>query len=153
MKLVRNIVISLGIFGGVLAGTAGLALSQTSPAYAGPCKGASIVAMPAWYEGLCKPDQKTIQSPRDFADPNSGDKTGLGKFATIIAMNIITILLFIVGYVALAFIIWGGYKYMISGDNSSGTSAAKSTILNAVIGLILSIMSIAIVKFISGAIV
>lgn len=151
MKIIRNMLVSFAIFGGALTGTVGLALTHATPVSAATCSGTkSIVMMPAWYDGLCQQGTSVIQSPKSLATTN--DPTGIGKFASIIAMNIVTILLYIVGYVALAFIIWGGYKYMISGDNSSGTSAAKTTILNAVIGLVLSMMSIAIVKFIAGAI-
>lgn len=151
MKKIKNIAMSIAVMAGVLTGTTGLALTQTTTTVAGPCSGASIAAIPPWYDGLCGSDKKTVQSPKTLA--TADDKTGVGKFATIIAMNIVTILLYIVGYVSLAFIIWGGFKYMISGDSSNGTSAAKTTILNAIIGLVLSIMSIAIVKFIAGAIV
>ncbi len=141
--------LGLGVISSVFAGTVGLSLSQSNTAYAGPCTGsATIIGIPPWYDNLC--DGKEIMSPKQFA--GGGDKTGIGKFASIIAMNIVTILLYVVGYVSIAFIIWGGFKYMISGDNSSGTSAAKTTILNAIVGLILSIMSIAIVKFIAGTI-
>lgn len=153
MKLIRNTLVTIGLSATVLTGTVGLALSQSTTSYAGPCKGATIVAIPAWYDNLCGSDQKTLQSPKEFAGTGSDDKTGIGKYLTIIAMNIVTILLYVVGYVSLAFIIWGGFKYIISGDSSNGTSAAKTTILNAIIGLIISIMAIAIVKFIAGAIV
>lgn len=145
--------LGIGLVSSVFAGTVGLSLSQSSTAYAGPCTDSngntpSIVGIPPWYDNLC--DGKKIMSPKQFA--GGSDKTGIGKFASIVAMNIVTILLYVVGYVSIGFIIWGGFKYMLSGDNSSGTGAAKTTILNAIIGLILSIMSIAIVKFIAGAI-
>jgi hypothetical protein len=155
MKKIKSFIIATGFVALVISGTAGLSLTQTSPVFAGPCKsGASIVGIPPWYDNLCMPGpdgKDVIQSPKTLASGN--DTSGVGKFATIVAMNIVTILLYVVGYVSLAFIIWGGFKYMISGDSSNGTSAAKTTILNAVIGLVLSIMSVAIVKFIAGAIV
>ncbi len=152
MSKIRTILISIGIFSGVLSGMVGLAATQSNTASAAACQGASIVGIPAWYDNLCGPDGKTPQSPKAFANQNQGDTTGIGKFVTIIAMNIVTILLYVVGYISLAFVIWGGFKYIISGDSSNGTSAAKTTILNAIIGLIISIMAIAIVKFIAGAI-
>jgi len=42
---------------------------------------------------------------------------------------------------------------MTQGDNSSGTVAARKTIQNAIIGLVLSIMSVAIIKFVTEHIV
>jgi len=151
MKKIRQLIMSIGVFGMSLTGMSALAATQSTPVQAASCGGsANILAIPGWYDGLCDGNGK-IKSPKDFATAGD-DRTGIGKFASIVAMNIVTILLYITGYVSLAFVIWGGFKYMISGDSSSGTSAAKSTILNAVIGLILSIMSIAIVRFIAGAI-
>lgn len=109
----------------------------------------TIAFLPRWYEGLCKtPDGKTLLSPADMSGANTGEK--LGRWLSVIGLNIVTIILYIVGYVSLFFIIWGGFKYMTQGDNSSGTVAARKTIQNAIIGLVLSIMSVAIVQFIVG---
>jgi hypothetical protein len=59
----------------------------------------------------------------------------------------------LVGYIAVGFIIFGGYKYMISAGSPDGMVKARKTITNAIIGLVISIFSVAIVKIISGAIV
>jgi len=121
------------------------------------CDQGAITFFPRWYDGLCKGDG-TIKSPNEMGGSSSGgdaaSNTGnkLGAWITIIALNIVGMLLYAVGYVSLGFIIFGGFKYMTSGDNSSGTVAARKTILNAVIGLVLSIMAVAIVKFIAGAV-
>ncbi|MCA9334751.1 hypothetical protein KC953_01260 [Candidatus Saccharibacteria bacterium] len=120
----------------------------------GPCKTLSpqtIAIFPAWYDGLLKDNKGTILSP---GDPCLGKDTGeqFGKWLTIIAMNIVKMILYVVGYASLIFIIWGGFKYMTQGDNSSGTVAARKTIQNAIIGLVLSIMSVSIVTFIAGSI-
>lgn len=121
-------------------------------AAAGSCN-TDISFFPRWYDGLCKDGE--IVSPTSVSSSGSGStKTAgsLGAWITIIALNIVSMLLFATGYVALGFIIFGGFKYMTSGDNSSGTAAARKTILNAVIGLVLSIMAVAIVKFVAGAV-
>ena len=113
------------------------------------------ILFPAWYDGLLCPDGKTIKSPNDLGSTagvgQSADDTAdkLGQWILIIAMNVVKMLLMVVAYVSLGFIIWGGFKYMTSGDNSSGTAGARKTIQNAVIGLVLSIMSVAIVTFIT----
>lgn len=121
----------------------------TTAVYAGDCVPPSSFLLPRWYDGLCKNGTDKIESP-----VSGGGDTGtqLGTFLAKIAMNIVTIILYIVGYVSLIFIIVGGFKYMTGGDNSSGTVAARKTIQNAVIGLILSIASVAIVKFVAGVV-
>lgn len=131
----------------------GLAISGPAPqASAASCGDRVIVFLPSWYEGLCKEGTKSIMSPSEML-PNSND-TGqqLGAWLSLIAFNIVTIILYLVAYVSLFFIIWGGFKYMTQGDNSSGITAARKTIQNAIIGLILSILSVAIVQFIVGSI-
>ena len=147
--MIRQIVYKIklafvGIFIGLLtvAAIGHPAAAQQSGGSSDSCAPASIVAFPHWYDGICEGGK--IKSPNEVG--------GIGKFVTVIALNIVTILLMVVGYVSLAFIIWGGFKYMYSGDNASGTAAARKTILNAVIGLVLSIMSVAIVKVVAGAI-
>lgn len=113
----------------------------------------SFTIFPRWYEGLCSTDSKgtvKIKSPADMEGKDTGEK--FGKWATILALNIVNILLYAVGYVSLGFIIYGGFKYMTNGDNSSGVQAAQKTIQNAVIGLVLSIMAVAIVTFVTRAI-
>jgi hypothetical protein len=109
------------------------------------CVKGSIVTFPAWYSNLC-----SRSNPGAIASPS--DVGGIGKFILIIAINIATMLIYLVGFVSLAFVIWGGFKYIINGDNANGTAAARKTILNAVIGMVLSIMSVAIVKAIAGAV-
>lgn len=128
----------------------------TAPAVsAAACDAGKITFFPRWYDGLCD-SNGNIVSPNDMktggTDPASTTGNKLGAWITVIALNIVSMLLYAVGYVSLGFIIFGGFKYMTSGDNSSGTAGARKTILNAVIGLILSIMSVAIIKFIAGAV-
>ena len=152
IKKLQHLIVAGFIVVTASAGVVGLSVVSSTTVSAGACSGESSF-LPKWYDGMCSSGQggkQTIQSPADFAGGN--DKTGIQTFIRNIAMNIVVILLTIVGYVSLGFIIWGGFKYMISGDNSSGISGAKTTILNAVIGLVLSIMSVSIVKLIGEAI-
>ncbi|MFZ1360799.1 MAG: hypothetical protein WAS27_02120 [Candidatus Saccharimonadales bacterium] len=137
MNKLKQFGIALSLMMVVVSGVVGLSVANAPTAAA--C-GKSSMFLPTWYDGLC--ENGNIKSPGD-------DMKG---FLSKIAMNIVTIILTIVGYVSLGFIIWGGFKYMISGDNASGISAAKTTILNAIIGLVLSIMSVAIVKLIADSI-
>ncbi len=62
--------------------------------------------------------------------------------------NIINILLFIIGAIAVIMIVIGGLRYVISGGDSSQTKSARDTVLYAVIGLIVATMAYAIVNFV-----
>lgn len=122
----------------------------TPVAAAGPGGCPTNFVFPAWYEGLCD-DKGNIKSPADMGN-GKDTAANLGAWLTRIALNVVQILLYVVGYVSIGYIIFGGFKYMTQGDNASGTAAARKTIQNAVIGLVLSIMSVAIVKFVAGTI-
>ena len=65
--------------------------------------------------------------------------------------NVINLLLFVVGIIAVIAIIIGGIRYTTSNGDSSQTKAAKDTILYAVIGLVVAIMAFAIVNFVVTA--
>ena len=60
---------------------------------------------------------------------------------------IINILFFIVGVLAVIFIIYGGFKYVKGGGESSAVGEAKKTILYAIIGLVLAIIAPQVIAF------
>jgi hypothetical protein len=62
--------------------------------------------------------------------------------------QVVNILSSIVGVVAVIMIIWGGFKYVTSGGDSANVSGAKSTILYAIVGLIVVALAQAIVRFV-----
>ena len=70
---------------------------------------------------------------------------------TGILTEIINIILFIVGILSVIMLIYGGLRYVISGGDSKKVTDAKNTIMYAIIGLIISILSFAIVNFIINA--
>lgn len=141
---------------------AGLVLTPPSTAHAQPpgntggaCNKNPL--FPQWYDDLCTVENGSvkIKSPNDFKNGKTAEATGrgIGTWLLVIVMNVVKTLLTVVGYVALGFVIWGGFKYMTQGDNATGTAGARKTIQNAVIGLVISIMSVAIINFITSAVV
>lgn len=52
------------------------------------------------------------------------------------------------GYIAVGFIIWGGIKYTKSQGNSSEIQQAQMVIKNAILGLVLTLLSVAMVEFV-----
>jgi hypothetical protein len=123
------------------AGGATLTLAAPQTAFAA-CND-SLLTIPAWFQGLTNGDC-SVKSPADAG--------GLPKFIWHIGLNILEAMLQIVGYVSVGFIIKGGFKYMTSSGDSSGMANARTTILNAVVGLGISIFSVAIVNVVAGAI-
>ena len=67
---------------------------------------------------------------------------------TGIFTQIVSVMLFLVGILSVIMLIFGGLRYIISRGESKAVESAKNTILYAIVGLIVSIMSYAIVNFV-----
>ncbi len=62
--------------------------------------------------------------------------------------NIINLLLYIAGVIAVIIIVIGGFRYVTSNGDPGAASKAKNTIIYALIGLVIAAMAYAIVNFI-----
>lgn len=90
-----------------------------------------------WYHGICNSSGE-IEISRDK----------LMQDIWKIVLNLISIALTLCGYVAVGYVIWGGVRYIIASGDSSKIAAAKKTIQNALIGLLIALSAAAIVVFI-----
>lgn len=92
----------------------------------------------------------------DYSAINNSGACGSGQIeASTLQLNnfvtsIISLLSWAIGVVAVFMIIVGGFKYITSGGDSAGVTAAKNTILYAIIGLVIVALSQLIVRFILG---
>lgn len=59
-----------------------------------------------------------------------------------------SVLIFLVGAVAVIFLIIGGLRYVVSNGNEKNVEAAKNTILYAIIGIVVAVVSYALVNFV-----
>lgn len=66
--------------------------------------------------------------------------------------NITNTILYIVGIISVIMLIFGGLRYVVSGGDSKKVTDAKNTVLYAIIGLVIAILSYAIVNFVLNAI-
>ncbi|HCR56109.1 TPA: hypothetical protein DIV49_03985 [Candidatus Saccharibacteria bacterium] len=67
--------------------------------------------------------------------------------------TITNVLLFLIGAIAVIMLIIGGIRYTVSGGDSAAITAAKNTILYAIIGIIVAILAYAIVNWVIGSFV
>jgi hypothetical protein len=137
-KKIRNWIAALMFVATAGGATVGVAVPQTAFA---ACND-TLLTFPAWFKGLTD-GSCNIKSPKDAG--------GLPTFIWTIALNIVEIMLQAVGYLAVGFIIRGGFKYMTSVGDPGEMAKAKKIIMDAVIGLIISIFSVALVNLVSGA--
>lgn len=87
-----------------------------------------------------------IQGGADSARGTDQTSTLFGQSG--IFRTITNVLLFILGAVSVIMIIIGGLRYVISGGNSTAVTAAKNTILYAIVGVIVALLAYAIVNFV-----
>ena len=66
--------------------------------------------------------------------------------------QITTTALYIIGFISVIMLIWGGLRYIVSGGDSKKVTDAKNTILYAIIGLVIAIFAYAIIRFVISAI-
>ena len=62
--------------------------------------------------------------------------------------QIINVLLFVIGAIAVIMIILGGIRYVLSNGDSAQITSAKNTVLYSVIGLVVALLAYAIVNFV-----
>lgn len=89
------------------------------------------------------PADKALEGWRQAGGDTAGD-TNL----SVRVKDVVNIILYVLGVVAVIMIIIGGFRYVVSGGDSSAVTGAKNTILYAVIGLIVAILAYAIVNFV-----
>ncbi len=88
----------------------------------------------------------SIQGGADSARGTDQTPTLFGQAG--IFKTITNVLLFILGAVSVIMIIIGGLRYVISGGNSTAVTAAKNTILYAIVGVIVALLAYAVVNFV-----
>lgn len=139
MKKLRNTLFALlfALSAGGAAGT--VAVAPTAQA---ACNTTYILTIPPWYRGL-------LDGECNIVSPDAVG--GLQTFVWRIALNVVEIFLHIVGYVAVGFVIYGGFQYLISTGTPDKIASAKKTITNALVGLLISMLSIGIVNAIVGS--
>ena len=104
----------------------------------------SFFGLPHWYEYLpTNPDPLTGKCLPEAHSINDFWAIGLAA---------VDILLRIGGLVAVVYVIYGGFLYMTSQGEPDRTSAAKNTILNALIGVVIILIAIVAVNFIGATI-
>ena len=133
-------------FHGFAVNTAGAPASQPASATGAgtsidsgdACGGAGryLLGIPSWDRGLGDCDRVTSE------ELLSGEK------AQIIVLNIMAILTHVAAFVAIGFVIYGGFQYVLSTGNADQATNARKTIINAGIGAAIVVMARVLVEVI-----
>lgn len=83
------------------------------------------------------------------------DANGVPQFKALedvwkVAIIVVEFFIKAAGYMAVGFIIWGGIKYLKSQGEPGELTQARQIINNALMGLVICLLSVAIVQFIAG---
>jgi hypothetical protein len=110
------------------------------------CGGGSFFGLVPWYQYLTLDGTCNVSGGFQVL-PESGVSDLL-----LVALAIVDDLLRIAGLVAVGYIIYGGIMYTMSQGSPDQTGKAQNTIINALIGLVIATLSVAIVTFVGNRI-
>lgn len=110
------------------------------------CPSGGFFGIPTWYKYLDGVITKDPLTGRDVCTPQVAALQDIW----LIVLAVIDMLLRGAIIIAIAFIVVGGLKFMTSQGQPDKIKAALGTIINACIGLVISIAAATIVAFVAG---
>lgn len=142
---------SLVLFAFLVAGPT-VTLIAPTPVSALECE-QRLLGIPPWYRGMTveQTNPATGQPECVIQSPGSGNDN-VQNFVLKLALNIVEIGVVAAGYIAFFFLLYGGFQFLTGGSNPSQTEKARTTILNAVIGLVIALGAVGITNLIFGII-
>jgi hypothetical protein len=114
------------------------------------CNKTGFLGLIPWYHFL--DDKKFALTPKGERTCDIKHFTLLGDKSDLplVLLAVVDDLLRIAGLVAIAFVIVGAIRYVTSQGNPDDAAKAQSTIINALIGLAVAMISVAIVSFLGN---
>lgn len=121
--------------------------------FAALCEQQNFFNFPTWYKYLILAEKMEINSATGRCEIIS---YGPDKFVVqdigLIALALVDIAFRIAALAAVAYIIYGGVQFVVAQGESDKTKKARQTVINAMIGLVIALISIGLVAFIGGRI-
>jgi hypothetical protein len=127
---------------------------QLLQSFAATCTAHSFLGIPPWYKYLIAAGRMQVNGTTGLCELNTTSlRTGrFGGDIVLILMGVLDILLRLSAYVAIGFIIYGAIQYITSDGQPDKTKEAQSTIINALVGLVIAFIATAAVSFIGRAV-
>lgn len=132
----------MAAFLGVMVTVAAFPAGNT---YAATCE-QTFLGLRPWYMGLTETKSDSTGKATCVVKSPSGNGADMAAFVWKIVLNITADITLMVGYVAIIFLVWGGYKYIMSAGEPGNITTAKKTITNALIGLVIALLATVIVN-------
>lgn len=102
-----------------------------------------ILGIPPWYRGV-------VDSNCDIVSPTGTAE--IQAFITKIVLNGIEMAMVITAYLAAFFIMYGAFQFIANNGSSDTVAKAIKTIINALIGLVVSLGGVAILNLVFGVV-
>lgn len=148
MKKLATLLLAGAFLFFVAAPVTAVTLPTQASAANSACEG-GFLGIPPWYRGLTEGSDCTIMSPKDLATSKGvSEQDALTTFIWTVVLNGIQIALTLGSYLAIFFIIYGGFLFMTGGSNPSQVEKGRKAVLNAIVGLVILLGAIAITNFI-----
>lgn len=97
---------------------------------------------------ICLGAGGTYDDTAGTCNPAAGQKNLFGTGGLF--EGITNTLIFIVGAISVVMLIIGGIRFVVSAGDANAVTAARNTILYAVVGIIVAILAFAVVNFVIG---
>lgn len=156
--MMKRALVVIVLFVSLLVGGATAAPNTTHAAVAPGCS-STFLGLPAWFKYLDVGDRTiedsnggvTVVDSCAIIGPTKDGTDDFDMLAAIplIGLAIVEILTRIAAIVSVAFVMLGGFRYITSQGDPENTKSARQTIINSLIGLIISIIATGLVAFIA----
>lgn len=100
-----------------------------------------ILGFRPWYQGIVtkKEGKCVVGTPKD-------SENGMATFVWSIVLNVLIDLFSAIGYAAVIFIIYGGFKYIMSQGDPGNVAKAKQILTSAAIGVGIALLASVVVN-------
>lgn len=105
---------------------------------------------PTWHQYLPRDGECGVLVERYGDNTDRSNPINIGATAGAVLLALIEIMLWVAGVVAVGFVIYGGIRYTMSQGAPDKLQAARQTILNGIIGLVIAVLAVAIVNLVSN---
>lgn len=158
----KKLWVSLALLASVIFGQFMTPASASAAVDPGCNSSSSLLGLPTWYkyldvgrkeikdkdDNVIAIDQCAIKGP---VDSNGKFDWALG--GARIGLAIVDILLRLAAIIAVVFVLYGGVRYILSQGEPDQTKKARGTVINAVIGLVITMLATAAVNFLGNTLI
>lgn len=123
--------------------------SAATSEYCDPAGDSSIPFLPKWYKYL---DTEFVEGQGVGGEGSCNVQFNWREDIPAILLAVFEILLRVVGLISVIFVIYGGFQYLITTGEPEKAKNARTTIINALVGMIVAMLATVIVNLIAGSI-